>query len=139
VKEEPSDTVKEEPNDDEEGNSQSSEQNAAASSASAQELDHSLKRGRSSNDMDDMEDYVSRGAFEVEPDLHKRLRWEFVKNMQLMGSIRFELCKKCAMKEECLRLAQQMNDREKIVESRLMAGDNDDDALNEAMNSLLHL
>jgi len=131
--------AKEELNSEEE-NSQSSEQSGAVSSASVQELDHSLKRGRSSNDMDDMEDYMSRcTVVEAEPDLHKRLRWEFVKNMQLMGSIRFELCKKCGMKEECLRIAQQMNDREKIVESRLMSGDNGDDALNEAMNSLLHL
>lgn len=76
---------------------------------------------------------------QCEADLHKRLRWDFVKNMQLMGSIRFELCRKCGMKEECLTIAKQMNDREKIVESRLMAGDAGDDALNEAMNSLLHL
>jgi len=101
--------------------------------------DKRLKRGRSIDSVEEIKEYAGPRVIEDEKNAHKRMQWDFVKNMQLMGSIRFELCKKCGMKEDCLRIAQQMDDREKIVESRLMAGDAGDDALNEAMNSLLHL
>jgi len=94
-----------------------------------------LKRGRSDEEIE----YAHHEEIEDEKEMHKRVQWGMVKNVQLMGSIRFELCKKCGMKEDCLKIAQQMDDREKIVESRLMSGDADGEELNNAMNSLLHL
>lgn len=52
-------------------------------------------------------------------------------------------CQKCGMIEECQKIAQWLNDREKIMDSRLMArsksGMQDDDDLESAMKSMLHL
>jgi hypothetical protein len=53
---------------------------------------------------------------------------------------------KCGLYEECIKIARALNDREKIMDSRLLARANksggaekNDDDLEKAMKSMLHL
>eukprot|EP00026_Physarum_polycephalum_P004055 Phypoly_transcript_04072.p1 GENE.Phypoly_transcript_04072~~Phypoly_transcript_04072.p1 ORF type:complete len:740 (+),score=180.96 Phypoly_transcript_04072:305-2221(+) len=114
-----------------------------------------MKRGRSADDLDDDSDSEDdevqranqwRAKDKIQNDRFDLLSttWRIIKNMQIVGSMRFELYKKCGMYEECVKIANALNDREKIMDSRVLARatrgpEKNDDELEKAMKSMLHL
>jgi len=119
------------------------------------DLSRRIKRGRSEDDLEDdsdsEDDEVQRSnqwrmKDKTQNDRFDQLSttWRIIKNMQIVGSMRFELYKKCGMYEECVKIARALNDREKIIDSRVLARatkgpEKNDDDLEKAMNSMLHL